>query len=85
MSVTNDGIKIPDEILIGMEKGRWPMRFFYSNGAEREAAEWLGAEDADPSYPRRVYRATLTPTCEVRRVPPVPATTEDVPLKMWPQ
>lgn len=71
--ITYDGAEIPDTILIGVTRGKWPIKLFYD--VENSAAEWLdqGNQIADERGKRRVYRVRLEPIEELSYVPPVPA------------
>lgn len=80
MSITNEGVEIPDEIMLGMVRGKWPITLLYT---DQQAADFLASEaNPDERGKRRVYRVKLTPTHEVHYVPPVPPSTEEREIRL---
>jgi hypothetical protein len=65
--ITKSGDQIPDEMLIGMTRGEWPIKLFYQD--ESASAEWLAGD----AIKRRVYRVRLTPIQLLSYKPPIPA------------
>lgn len=77
--ILRDGRELPDEILIGLTQGEWPLKFFYDGDPDRRAAEWLDDQSL-PNHRRSVFRVRLEPIHEVVLIPPVPARVEAKPV-----
>lgn len=74
--ITNEGVMVPEELLIGIEQGKWPIRVFYNNATA--AADWLATgSEADRKH---IFRVRLEPVEELVRVPPVPASLMAMPV-----
>lgn len=78
-----DGTEIPDELLIGVTRGLWPVQVFYKD--ETEAARWLrGGDQAGPAREaRKVIRVKLTPIEELVYIPPSEPRLEPRPVELW--
>lgn len=64
-------LELQEFVWIGLQHNRWPVTAFAS---AQQGADWI----ADNPKERHVYKLAATPIGEVRYVPPVAATHEEV-------
>lgn len=79
MVITSDGTEVPDELMIGVTRGQWPLQLLYN---EQSAADWLADTGHYPGD-RRVFRLRVEVIKELVYVPPVPAGLQARPVKAF--
>jgi hypothetical protein len=78
MSVMKDGTEVPDELIIGVTRGKWPVRLFHGPVPKQEAADWLSTGTIHERNDKRVFRVKVEPVGQMIYTPPVEASVSEV-------